>query len=332
MGPGLDRAWAEDSILFRVARVTAGKGLDGSMEGEPLRLSDLSLERVAVDEEQIRAFTSEDDFMYLAVELFKEIGKLTAYLAHACRLDGDGRPRKWTRNEAILGGLCVRLMKLEMGILDATLQKRGEIAQILFRCFFETIVNLEFLIEKGSDSAFDEYVEYSLRTEKKLLDQIEKSIEARGRETSIESRMRRSIMRAFEKSGLAPDQVDESRRTPWGGNIYKRIESVGMRRAYVPGFGISSHAVHGNWQDLITHHVRQQGDGFSPAAEWTRPRPQMMLPAALLAAEACKVYVTEILPECEDRVEILEYIDDFFRRAQLADRMHEQYLQKSAKT
>lgn len=298
------------------------------MTEKPLTLQDFSFEKTIVDPEQIVRFTSEDDLMSLAVELFKEVGKITAILACAYRLDMDNRPRKWTRNEAIQGGLFVRLTKLQIGMLDAVCQRRLEIAHILFRCLAETVINLKYMIQASSDVLYDEYVEYSLREEKRLLNLIDKNVKSRGYELPIESRMRRLIMREFDNSGIAPDQVDETKRTAWGKSIFKRAKSVGMADAYPAVFGLPSHVVHGSWQDLLQYHVEQDSTEFSPSPDWTIPRPQIVFAAALLSADACRFYLSTILPECEDRRALQGYIDDCVQRVREADEMHEQFLQK----
>lgn len=142
------------------------------MEDSLLTLDDFTFPKTEVDVEKIRKFDSEDQFMSLAVELLKEVGQITTILSCAYRFDEYHNPRKWTRNEAILGGLMVRINKLQRGILDQVCQKRLEIANILFRCLTESIVNLKYLLMENSEELFDAYVEYSLRLEKQLLGEV----------------------------------------------------------------------------------------------------------------------------------------------------------------
>ena len=146
-------------------------------------LSDFDLKQTEINPEDIKKYTSEDDFMSLAVDVGKEILEYTSILAFSYRLDDQNLPRTWKRNEAIIGGLLVRLSKLQNSILDTVCEKREEIALILLRSAIETAINCEFLIKNDSDELYDEYVKYSLREEKKLLNIIDKGVEERGHET-----------------------------------------------------------------------------------------------------------------------------------------------------
>ncbi len=302
------------------------------MADKLLPLKDLPLlKKVEVDPNRISEFSSEGSFVSLAVELLKEICVLTAALACAYRLDQTNQPRKWTRNEAILGGLLVRLSKLQHGILDATCNNRREIAEILLRCLTETVINLKYLLQESSSQLFDEYVEYSLREEKRLLMLIDENIKSRGHELPIESRMRKSILRSFEESGVKPEQVDETKKTVWGESIYKKTQLVGMETAYRGLVSLPSHAVHGNWQDLLQHHIQHEGDGFSPKPGWSRSRPQYIFVAALLSAEVCQAYLESLLPVCADKTLLAEQLADCVARVRKADALHEAFVQKRPK-
>ncbi|MFC1590414.1 DUF5677 domain-containing protein, partial [Candidatus Omnitrophota bacterium] len=149
---------------------------------EPLMLKDFDLKKVEVKTKDVQSYKSEDQFTGLAVELLKEAGIIISIVACSYRLDAVNKPRKWKRNEAILGGLAIRISKLLQGVLDQTCQNRREIAEILFRCLAESAINLKYLIKASSDKAFEEYIDYSLREEKRLLNRIEKGIVNRGRE------------------------------------------------------------------------------------------------------------------------------------------------------
>ncbi len=186
------------------------------MEELPLTINDFEFLRTEVDTEEIKKFDSEDQFMSLAVELLKEVGQITALLSCTYRLDQYGNPRKWERNEAILGGLMVRISKLQLALLDQICQKRLEIAFIIDRCLSESLINLKYLLQRDNDNLFDEYIEYSLREEKRLLKRIEENITKRGHELPIESRMIDSIRQAFKTSSFTPEQVDETKWKPWG--------------------------------------------------------------------------------------------------------------------
>jgi hypothetical protein len=299
---------------------------EGKMEELPLTLSDFEFPRTKVNIEEIKKFDSEDQFMSLAVELFKEACQITALLSCTYRLDQDGNPRKWTRNEAILGGLMVRTSKLQLALLDQICQKRLEIAFIIDRCLSESLINLKYLLQRDNDNLFDEYIEYSLREEKRLLKRIEENIAKRGHELPIESRMIDSIRQAFKTSSLTPEQVDETKWKPWGEKIYERAKSIGMEDAYFALFSLPSHSVHGNWQDLISYHLKYEKGEFSPKIQWSYPRPQLLFGAALLSADINKLFLNKTIEECPDKGQIDVLLDDIILRVRVADELHEQFL------
>lgn len=298
------------------------------MEDCPLTLKDFTFVKTKVDVEEIKKFDSENRFMFLAVELFKEVCEITSVLSCTYRYDKKNNPRKWNRNEAILGGLMVRTVKLQIAVLNQTCQERSEIMYILFRCLGESLINLRYLLEKNSNDLYDEYIEYSLRTEKRLLNKINQKIKERGTELPIERRMKISIDRAFKTSSFSPEEVDETAREPWGETIRKRAENIKWEEEYFALFSLLSHTVHGNWQDLITHHLEYENGKFSPRIEWEPSRPQPLFAAALLSAEVNKLFLDKIIPACPDKDRINKMLEDVLSRIKLADRLHEQFLQK----
>lgn len=296
------------------------------MKIDSLFLSDFEFPKTLINIEEIKKYDSENQFMSLAVELFKEVGQITSILSCTYKLDDYNNPRKWTRNEAILGGLMVRLNKLQVGFLDQICQKRLELANILFRCLSENIINLKYLLERVDEDVFEEFIEYSLREEKRLLNKINNNIALRGSEIPIETRMKRSIEQAFEKSSLSLDKVDEDNREPWGETIYKRAKKVNMEDIYFAMFSLPSHAVHGNWQDLITYHLEYEDGEFIPKTEWGCPRPQPLFAASLLSAEINIRYLDENISECEDKERIKILLEDIIQRICISDRLHEEFL------
>lgn len=299
------------------------------MEESSLTLDDFEFKRTEVDVEEIKRYKSNDQFMSLGVELLKETGVITVAIGSAYRLDAQNNPRKWTRNEAILGGLMVRLAKLQLGLLASICERHSEIAYILFRCLAETVINLKYLLVKNSAKLFDAYVEYSLRQEKRLLSLIDENIRQRGYEIPIEAGMKRSIARAFETSGVDVESIKQTRRDPWGENVYGRAKAVGLEDGYLALFGLPSHSVHGNWQDLITYHLEYQDGEFEPRTDWGYPPPEPLFVSCWLSANVCKSYLDNLMPDCADKEFLLERTDDIMLRSLVAIELYEQYCQRN---
>lgn len=242
------------------------------------------IKRVDVDPDALRLFTDEDDFTGLGVQLLIEAGSYVV-LAHSL-MDGDGG---WDRDDAILGGLMVRLYKLINALLDQVCQRRAEIAQIMCRLAFETVVDVRYLLRTMHAELADDFVRSSLRQERILRDQISENIAARGGAVlAVEDRMLKSINRAADMAGIALDEVSTKRRD-WGGKNTraKANEVFGDDLAYIGGFSGMSQSVHGSWGDLMQFHLEtDDGQRFTPRPEWGHPRPQLLTTITFLSAAA----------------------------------------------
>jgi hypothetical protein len=296
------------------------------LDEEKLTMNDLCISKIHINPLEIEKYNNEDDFMNLAVELFKEIGMITSILSHAYRMDKNIQPRNWTRNEAILGGLMIRIVKLQIGMLQQTCENRLELCFILMRCLIESIINLRYLIKKSKEESYQEYIEYSLRVEKKLFDEIEENVLIRGHELPIETRMKNSINESFKKSGIDLTNLKNTRS--WGGNLYQRADYIGMGRAYLNLYSLPSHTIHGNWEDLLRFHIEEVNDKFKPSSSWKLPRPQIILFVSVFSAYACLDYLFEALPESADRDFLEDYILDCIEKIKTVDNLHEKFLQR----
>ena len=161
-----------------------------------------------------------------------------------------------------------------------------------------------------------------------MLNEIEQKIENRGHELPIENRMKKSIFHSFKVSSLSTEQVNENNKKTWGQSIYNRAKVVGLEKAYMYVFGLQSHFIHGNWQDLVFHHVEYDNDGFLPKPDWCYSKPQALFAVALQSAGVNMFYLDDILPECEDKDQINELLNDVISRTRIANDLHEQFLQK----
>ena len=246
-------------------------------------------------------------------------------------LDENNNPRKFKRNEAILNGLMVRMTKLQIGLLDQACQDRRELAEIFLRCLAETFINLKYLLSNKTDKVFEDYIEYSLREEKRLFIKVNNNISERGYSLPIEDRIKKSIEKAFKSSSFTFEQVNANSWKPWGEKIFERAKKVRMEEIYFGLFSMPSHSVHGNWQDLISHHLEYDdkvGD-FFPNSNWSHIRPQLLYSPTLISTDINKLYLEKMMPECPDRKKLILLLDDIQKRVLLVDKLHEEYLQNN---
>lgn len=291
-----------------------------------LRLSDFELRDTKIDEEELKQYSDEDKFNSISVELMKDVGQITAILASSYRMDEEYNARLWNRNEAIIGGLMIRVAKLQMALLDQFCQNRSEIVEIIFRCFAETLINIEYLIKVDDDKVYKEFLEYGLRNDKRMLKIIDLEIQERGHEIPIEKRIRKSIANIFKISTLRPEDVDDTKRTSWGEDIYRRAKKIGRGHQYIALFGMASSAVHGNWSDLLRYHIEQKGEVFSPAPEWTYSRPQLLLSAAQVCAEVNLEFINHFIPNSSEKDKLIEISSKSIEKLGIVNYHHEHFL------
>ncbi len=265
--------------------------------------------------------------MVVSVELYKEVLQITAILSCIYNLDDDGSPRAWTRDEAVITGLMIRAYKLQESILSEICEKRMEIVDILTRCLGESLINLKYLLKHKDDpELFEDYIEYSLRSEKRLFIKIEDNVKASGKELPIEKRMKASILRSFEKAEYDMDKVNEKSYETWGEKGHKKAIDLGMEDIYFVMCGLRSHAIHGNFQDLIRYHLEYKDGYFSPNTNWGHPRPQIVNAIALLSAQVNKDYLDKAIQRYNESEEIGKKLDDMIIRIKIVDELHEQFL------
>jgi len=294
-----------------------------------------TITKVMVDDEKAGAFQSEDEFNELTFNLLLEAAEITVVALSVTPSDEEGNRVKWNRNQAIIGGLMVRIHKLQHGILDAITKRRSEIAVILIRCLSESAINLKYLAAKHSDATYDAFVEYSLREEKRLLIEVDKRMakDAAGPNNLLDGlnqRMKKSILSSFEVSGVAPEQVDAEKKGHWDNKtLYKKAEEIGDERGYQSLISLPSHSVHGSWQDLLNHNLQVGDGGFQLNTAFHAPRPQSIGISALLSLDACSAFL-DLLPKGPEVQTLRDMIDDLFARVQKVQRLHEQFLQSQS--
>jgi Family of unknown function (DUF5677) len=286
-----------------------------------------SIQTTDVSANRTGTFGSEDDFNGLSVELLVEAGSFICVAANLLPHE-----RRWSRNEAVLGGHVVRLYKLISALLDQICQRRREITFIIARLAFECIVNLRFLLKHADDpNVFHSYVAYSMRNERRLQDIIEERIAGReGKVLPVETRMLNSIAKVASASGIRMEDVSASRPREWADkNLFERAEAVGLGEAYLGAFRGPSASVHGNWMDLLEFQLDTAHDEgtFAPSFEWRNPRPQIAQTIAYLATGAVRDYFRHLGDGSIQFID--ERFDELSSRIVEAMKAHEDYLTRS---
>jgi len=281
------------------------------------------IKKVIVNDDIIKNLKTEDDFMCLGVELAKEVALPLCIISEQAIKDFD-------KEEAILFGMLTRLRKLFTAIMDNICQKRYEIVAILSRCFIETAINFKYLIKHSDSDNFENFIKYSLFTEKKFLEHIEKNIGERGYEANIETRTKQSIGRAFEKSSIDMEDLNSKKMNSWAeNNIYERFKAVDNSRLY-QAFALQSHSIHGNWQDLLTYHLKETNGKYTTNQNWYKPSFQCLNPLCLIIVDILKLFVDFYFEKNEDTNNLMNELDDLKKRIVSLETAHENYLRNRA--
>ncbi|SFI77841.1 hypothetical protein SAMN05421638_1106 [Kaistella treverensis] len=258
--------------------------------------------------EQIKKFTTENEFMSAKVELHKNTISLLHQIIHYKYFDENKISKKLTRDEAILGGNLIRLAKLNTSLVQNTCQNKLEICFILNRCIYENQINILYFLRNGEENNYKNYVKNSLITEKEFYKNIQENITKRdGQELPIEKRMKISIENSFEISDIEMEELNKS--SNWK-NLKKRLEKISISddvsQTYNIFYGLSSHSIHGNWQDLIQHHIIQDDDEtFTLNYDWNSPRANLLEAVILFNLIVSKDFANKKLQE-PAKTEIIE--------------------------
>jgi hypothetical protein len=170
------------------------------------------------------------------------------------------------------------------------------------------------------------YIKHSWRQEKDLLEIIKRNVTSKEQAEHIEERMTNSIKNSFRASDFEEENVNNS--TKWDGKVKARIKEIIDPDFYVLIYGSASHAVHGNWQDLITHHLAEENGGFLPDTSWTYPTLQLLIATTILSGDLLHNYVEEVIPNDNKKRELLVLIEDIIERTFKLDKAHELFIQR----
>lgn len=274
----------------------------------------------------IEKFDSEDRFMDAFVELLKQSIELIYRVVGLKYCDLDGIPKKLNKEEAVVGGNLTRLIKLNTSFLQNICEGKLEICYIINRCIAETAINTKFILIEGEDRVKRNYIKYSLITEKELWETILTNVKYRnGDVLPIEERMQKSIQYSFDKSDFDLEEVKKSSK--WK-SIKERANLVAGEMFYSVFYGISSHSIHGNWQDILLNNLKKIEDGFELNLHWNRPRPQIIDGPIILNLDIVKVFCECELTDDTTAKTILEKCEILNNYLSILSQYHERWMLK----
>ena len=274
-----------------------------------------------VTEEMLEMCRQDGQFGALVYELYKEACSLVS-VSSAIYLGGTVDTIKLDRDQAICAGLLVRISKYMVSVIKLSADiEHGETVQALNRCIIESVVNLRYLLIKDDNEVYDRFVKTSLVAERELYDIIQNNIETRGGEQlAIEQSMLNSIKDTCQQSGLTVEEINP-RAGSWGGSFRDKLTTLGYDwTTYTTLERIPSHAIHGDWIDLVKNHLRPKVDGFEPNCDHLKTDGELLSPVGIFVVEAVRDYLNKYfdLPDTEPLHQRLDSVQERLMRVEAA--------------
>lgn len=234
--------------------------------------------------------------------------------------------RGYIRKQAILVGLFVRIAKLYECLIDNICKKRGETILIFTRLIFETRTKVLYLME-SPPSSYRSFVTSSFRPEKEILKDIENKKKKR-KLLPIEERMLQSVKKAMEEARISKKELFAIRNWKLDGKDFRAIlATLGEEKIYTYAFRTPSHAIHGDWADLLRSHLKKEGRFYRPKLEFDTPDPRGLAPVSILVLDVAIKYLKKFRL---DRDEIITSIaGKLSQKIGEIDREHEAFLGQS---
>jgi hypothetical protein len=276
------------------------------------------------------SFKDFNDFNRIGVELFKEITIPVRIISSARRADPiTNELIEYSKEVAVVIGSLIRFGKLSDSLLEQFVKARQENAIIFFRCLAETYINLKFFLKHSDNYTLQHYIKHSLQAERQVLEVIKKNTTKNKNTTHLEQRIIDSMNRAFDTADFEFDELNKSSK--WKSKVKQRLSEIINPDAYALIYGLGSHSIHGNWQDLVMFHLKKGENGFLPNAEWTMPQIQILTAATFFSCDILIDYIEKLCPVDDEQQKMIELIKDIESRARKLDELHEEHIQQKNK-
>jgi hypothetical protein len=269
---------------------------------------------ITLDEDLPRETTSREPFDQLMAELLARAGMVSEQVAAG--VQRATITKGLDRDQAVLGGLLVRMGKLTRGVLDSTQAEESEAHLVLSRSATETAITLMWLIRHGSDDSLRRFRADSFAYWRKQLQRM-RSPEVQEDKTMRSMRERTEQHVAFELSaaGVGWDDVPEQSNS-WGPDMRQRCGQLGLSWVYPAYFASHSSYVHPSWHELRTFHLACDGDLVQLESTFGGMVPVAGYVLARLVAEACQA-AAEVLPCDVDQADLQAVVKSTVRASQV---------------
>lgn len=215
-----------------------------------------------------------------------------------------GKISGFERDEAVLVGLMVRVVKLFEAFYQNVAKRQLEICGILLRALSETEFKLRYLILRAREGhGVGNFYIASYKSEKQMLEyfsQLKKERELQ----PIEIRMLRSIERELSEEGISKDELLTNKT--WnldGKNVRDLLKYLDADHLYPFAYSGPSRWVHGGWGELRRYHLFKEPEGaYTPRLDFGDPDPRFAGPPTIMCLELAKDFLSWAHSEPEEVV------------------------------
>jgi hypothetical protein len=284
----------------------------------------LELRPITIDGSVLDSTTSRDPYDQLAEEMLARGGMMCEQVVAAVRratpasgLDID---------QAVIGGLLVRVAKLTRGTFDATQAAESEAHLVISRSVAETAITLMWLVQRGDAQSYRRFRADSFVFWRRQLQRMDLAVAGGDlSSTEISERLRSKIELQMAQAGVSWDDVPQ-RSSNWGPNVRQQCEQLGLEWIYSLFSGHSSY-VHPSWHELRTFHLQTDGDGFQLDPTFGGMGPIVGYILGRLCAEACRA-AASVLPHDLDVDDLDARITNTVEASQRLSVYFDDYMQR----
>jgi hypothetical protein len=250
-------------------------------EHRPESLLKLGLPAIEIDRGKLSTTDDRADFDQLAWHLLRRIGRLCETLI------GAVGQSQLNLDQAVIGGLLVRMAKLIRAIFDSAQAEESEAHSPLSRCLGETAITLRWLVWKADPAAYRRFRADSFARFRRVLEDGHAS---KANEDDASHVMRESVERHIEAElAVAEIEWDDVPKRPnsWGPDLRQRFDDLGQGWLYEALFVSHSNYVHPTWHEIRAFHLATMNGCLSLDHSYAGMAPIAAFVLGRLVAEAC---------------------------------------------
>lgn len=211
-----------------------------------------------ITEEMVAKCKEQNDYRHILFEYYRFVAQLCVVCSCLLYESPAWDKKRSRRTWEVCAGSLSRIKNLMSANLEYFQDDRYiEATQIMDRCIFETAAKICWISQDPTEERLLRYLEGSLRPDREHQAVIEKNIQERnGVRLKIEERMLSRMERFETLAGLSGVSTKDLRRMP---DLSSILSDIGHGRGiYVAVDKVGSHAVHGNWQQLLSRNLIEE--------------------------------------------------------------------------